>query len=250
MAWHEYPYPSYEWEFQGVDFASMGTMTPQIAEQMAIDGISFVGRYLFAERIPFGKGITAEEAQMYLDHGIAIFLYYEVNTDDALNGYNRGVYNGERCLEQAIDVGVPENTLIFCACDTAVSLDQANGIVMEYLEGFNDGLGPGYSVGIYGGANVVQAAYNNGFYNCQAGAWGDLEFEPINVRQWYISYNNAANRDGYLKLKNIEIDTNGYAQWNGFAVDLCSAPDTAGMWGGGPRKKKHKMPIWLSQKKF
>lgn len=243
MAFHEYPYPCYDWEYQGVDFAIFNDMSAELAYQMADDGIAFVGRYLWPDAMPNGKGLSKEEMQLYYDAGIAVYCYFEINIDDALQGFDHGVNVGEWAKDLAEEIELPENTMIFCCCDTAVDLDTADGVVMDYLRGFAQGLTEKYSAGIYGGANVMQACYNAdpAFVRCQAGAWGDLEFDPINVRQWYINRNHDAYHR-FLKLHNITLDENGYAQWRGHSVDLCSAPSLDGMAGG--TKKPRPMPLW------
>ena len=115
MALHDYPYPSYDWGFQGVDFAHI-PMTQALADAMYNDGIRIVGRYIY----PTGKGITAQEARYYINAGINIYFYYEVDTSDALGGYNRGLQNGASCLAEAFIAGVPLETQIYCCCDTGV----------------------------------------------------------------------------------------------------------------------------------
>lgn len=252
MAFYNYPFPSNTWSYQGVDFASMPNMTAALAEQMYNDGIRFVGRYLYSTQYPNGKGISQAEAQMYLDAGIAIFLYYEVNTSDALGGYSRGVTNGQTAYGLAIALGVPQGTPIICCCDTSVTDAEASGVVMDYLDGFKSQLSD-YNVGIYGGANVMEASYNHNSadYRVQAGAWGSQEFSPINIRQWLISKNGSAQLDGYINISNIYIDQYGYAYYRNNPVDLLSAPSLANMWGAGPAPQpKHKMPIWFYLRKI
>ena len=254
MAIYNYPYPSYDWQYQGIDFAYI-PVTQALANQMYQDGIRIVGRYLYASRYPNGKGISAQEAQYYLDAGIALFFYYEVDTSDALNGYSRGATNGQACLTECWDLNVPQGTQIYCACDTSVTDAQATGVVMDYLHGFSDQL-PNYHTGIYGGQNVMNACYSvyPANYRCQAGAWGNQEFEPINVRQWLISNNNRALSDGKIRIDNITIDSNGYASWRGYNVDLVSANRIANMWYSGSPvpptpEPSSKMPIWFYLKR-
>lgn len=255
MALHSYPYPSYGWQYQGFDFYGMPNIDQSLADLMYADGVRFVGRYLYADQYPNGKGISAAEAQYYLNAGIRIFLYYEVNTTDALGGYDRGQLNGLNCLAQAQQLSVPAGTQIYCACDTGVTDAQAAGVVMDYLHGFADAL-PDYNTGIYGGSNVMSACYNAypNNYRCQAGAWGSQEFDPINVRQWYLNTNNRAYNDGYINIANITIDSNGYAYWRGVNVDLCSAENINNMWGDGsptpptppgPAPERSSMPLWF-----
>ena len=252
MAVYNYPYPSYNWAYQGMDFWGM-PLTPQIAQDMHNDGVSFVGRYLYASRYPNGKGITPQEAQMYLDAGIKIFFFYEVNATDALGGYSAGYQNGLDCLVEATDLNVPVGTQIYCCCDTGVTDAQASGVVMDYLQGFAEAL-PDYNTGIYGGQNVVTACYNSfpNNFRCQAGAMGFQEFEPINVRQWMIAYNRQAESDGFIRIQNVTIDNDGYAYWRGTNVDLLSANSLAYMWGSStpPTPTETKMPLWFYLKLF
>ena len=118
MSLHNYPYPSYSWAYQGVDFAYI-PVTQQLANAMYDDGLRIVGRYLYADRYPNGKGITADEIQYYLNAGISIYFYYEVDSQDALGGYQRGYDNGIDCRAECTDLNVPQGTMSYCCCDTA-----------------------------------------------------------------------------------------------------------------------------------
>lgn len=251
MAVYDYPFPSYGWQYQGVDFAGITGVSQDLANAMYEDGIRIVGRYLFASEYPNGKGISAQEAQYYINAGLSIFLYYEVNSTDALGGYSVGYQNGLDCLAECTRLSVPTGTQIYCCCDTSVSDAQAQGVVMEYLDGFASAL-PNYSVGIYGGQNVVTASYDASpnSLRCQAGAWGSQEFEPINVRQWLIANNNATKNDGFINIRNITIDSDGYAYWRNNPVDLVSADSIQNMWRDTSPPSptpiiSNKMPIWM-----
>lgn len=258
MSLSSYPYPSLEWDFQGFDFAGMPNMSQALAETMYADGVRFVGRYLYSSQYPSGKGISAQEAQWYLNVGIRIYLYYEILTTDALQGYSKGVQNGSAAASLAAALGVPVGTQIYCCCDTDVTDAQAAGVVMDYLQGFAEQL-PDYNVGIYGGTNVMDACYTAfpDLYRIQAGAWGSQEFDPINIRQWYLGTNQRAFADGKVRIDNITIANNGYAYWRGVNVDLVSAPDIENMWGDdSPTPPSptpvytHKIPIWFYLRPF
>ena len=257
MSFNQYPFPSYDWQYQGFDYWGIANMSQFLADEMYADGVRVVGRYLYPQQYPNGKGISQAEAQMYLNAGISMFFYYEVNTSDALGGYSRGQQNGQACLAEATAIGVPLGTQIYCCCDTGVSDSDANGVVMDYLEGFMDAL-PDYNTGIYGSANVMQACYSNFPANlrCQAGAWGAQEFSPIDVRQWLINSNRQALNDNKIRIANITIDSQGYAYWRGNNVDLISTDSLTNMWGSGsptpptPPIEDTKMPIWFYLKPF
>lgn len=266
MAFDPYPFPSYTWDYQGFDFAGMAGLDASLAQAMYDDGVRVVGRYLFGQQYPNGKGLSAAEAQLYLNAGISIFLYYEVNSNDALGGQARGEQLGQQALAQAAALGVPQGTPIICCCDTGVTDAQANGVVMQFLQGFASQL-PDYRIGIYGGANVMQACYNTDpdYWRVQAGAWGADEFSDIDVRQWLLAKNGAAIRDGYCRISNITIQ-GGYAYWRGRNVDLISAVSLEFMWNPGstptppsptppppppvPPVESDKMPIWFYLKLF
>ena len=268
MALFNYPYPSLDWDYQGFDFAyPPANMSQQIADDMYADGVRFVGRYLYGDQYPAGKGISATEAQYYLNAGIKIYLYYEVVTTDALQGYAKGVQNGTIANNLASAMGIPIGTQIYCCCDTGVTDAQANGVVMDYLYGFASMM-PDYNVGIYGGQNVMDACYNTypTLYRIQAGAWGYQEFSPINIRQWFLGTNNQAMRDGKIRISNITIASNGYAYWKGHNVDLTSADTLDNMWGDPsptpptppspppvppePQPDDNKMPIWMYLRQY
>lgn len=274
MSTYSFPYPSLDFAYQGVDFAYM-PVTQDLADKMYTDGIRIVGRYLFNQRYPNGKGVSRQECEYYINAGLAIYFYYEINTDDALNGYSRGYTNGLACLSECNYIGVPDGTLIFCTCDTGVTDYQANHVVMDYLQGFIDGTNSNgnrhFKCGIYGGLNVVEAVDNNSINGakCQAGAWGIEEYSPIEVRQWLIASNISALNLGKIRISNININSSGYASWNGYPVDLVSSPDVTNMWYGEqpqpptppeppvpptpptpPVYPTSNMPIWFYLRKF
>lgn len=256
MSFNSYPFPSLDWQYQGFDYWGLSNLSQSLVDNMYADGVRFVGRYLYAQQYPNGKGISQAEIQMYLNAGISMYFYYEVNSTDALGGFNTGYQNGLDCLAQCVALGVPNGTQIYCCCDTGVSDADANGVVMDYLRGFAAAL-PLYNVGIYGGANVMQACYTALPQNlrCQAGAWGIQEFSPIDVRQWLISSNRQALNDNKIRIANISIDSNGYAYWRGNNVDLVSADTLTNMWGNGSPTpptptERTSMPIWFYLKPF
>lgn len=269
MSTSPYPYSSYSWDYQGFDFWGMSGLDATLAQEMYDDGVRFVGRYLFGQQYPNGKGLSAAEAQCYLDAGISIFLYYEVNTSDALGGRTKGEELGAQALIQAAALGVPLGTPIICCCDTGVTDAQANGVVMQFLQGFASQL-PDYRIGIYGGTNVMQACYNLNpdYWRVQAGAvgWGANEFDDLNVRQWAWGWNRTAVNDGYCRISNITINRDGSASWRGRSVDILSAPTLVNMWGPGssptppsptppppppvPPVESDNMPIWFYLKLF
>lgn len=227
MATYPYPYPSYNWDYQGVDYAFPPSGFNQAyADQMYADGIRFVGRYLF----PSGKGLTLAEAQCYLNAGIRIFLYYEYSVNDALGGYSQGYQNGLAARTEAIAIGVPAGTQVYCCCDTGVTNAQAQGVVMDYLEGFYDAMSD-FSVGIYGMLNVMEACYNTypSFYRVQMGSLSE-EFSPIDIKQWSLAKNNAAMNDNYIRISEVSIASNGYAYYRGHNVDLLSTNSLENMW--------------------
>lgn len=264
MSTSNYPYPSYSWPYQGVDYAFAPTGFDQAyADQMYADGIRFVGRYLF----PSGKGLTATEASYYLNAGISIFLYYEVGVNDSLGGYAKGYENGQAAYNLAVSLGVPAGTQVYCCCDTGVTNAQAQGVVMDYLRGFHDAM-TGYNVGIYGALNVMEACYN-AYPDLFRVQWGGLEqeFSPINIKQWSLSKNRQAMQDDLIGISNITIASNGYAYYRGHNVDLLSTPTLDFMWSDGfpapptPQPPppipptptptpSNKMPIWMYLKPF
>lgn len=235
MARIAYPYPSLtQWDYQGFDSSSPYFTDAQMA-QMAADGVRVFGRYLYDG----DKGCTRAEALRWLNHGIALYFYYEVNTTDAVQGYAHGYELGRACQAQIQAVGVPDNTMIFCCCDRDVTDTTARGAVVEFYRGFKAAI-PYHSVGIYGGLNVMEAvkAADSGAWLCQAGAWGFEEFDRIDCRQWLISRNSQAytpNNLNYLRIQGVTVGAGQtpdlmWAYWRGNSVDLVSVPSLEYCW--------------------
>ena len=78
--------------YTGIDTAARINATQ--AAKIKAQGISFVGRYLVPES--YGKALTAEEADVLREAGLAILLCWEIGGEDMRQGAVKGAEHGAR----------------------------------------------------------------------------------------------------------------------------------------------------------
>lgn len=129
---------------QGLDY-SAGAI-PGAAIRQA--GYGFVIRYVDDPAVGLGsKHITPQEYRDLVGAGVQVLLVFEVDTGDALGGYNQGVSNAQRARKGADWIGYPQGAPIFMACDMHLTGPQVD-TAMRYLDGARSVLGS--ATGCYG----------------------------------------------------------------------------------------------------
>lgn len=200
--------------YQGID--TFARITAEQAKKLRENDVSFVGRYLVPSGM--GKDITAAEAKLLRDAGLAILLCWEIGTNDMKGGAARGTQDGVRAKNLAEALGVPSGTTIYFAAD--YNVPQADLILCEqYLSAAQYALGR-YQVGAYGGERLIAFLADRGL--------------PIKLWQcvaWTNQFHDAAAVIQYAWQGSTQAKEMAAATGI-LAVDLDSCEDmrAAGLW--------------------
>jgi len=197
----------------GIDTAAR--ITAAQAEKIKAQGLSFVGRYIVPTM--YSKSLTADEAALLHEAGLAILLCWEMGGEDMRRGSAKGAEHGIRARNIAQDMGVPSGAVIYFAADYDVQPGELS-LCEQYIMAAQAALGK-YQVGVYGGERIITffAERNHPIALWQCCAWTKKYNDQADVIQY--AWQGAA-------------DAKAMASALGFAVDLDSCEDLrrAGMW--------------------
>lgn len=195
--------------YEGIDTAAR--LTAEQAKILRSEGVSFAARYLVPET--YGKALTAQEAAILRENGLAVMLCWETTAKRMLGGAAAGAEDGAAARNLAQALGVPSGTAIYFAADWDVQ-DADLTAVTAYFRAAQIAVAP-YNAGVYGGARVMRAMCSETAWLWQCVAWSGcfVSFAHVIQYQWQHS-----------------PDAKALAAKVGVAVDLDSAASLAGMW--------------------
>lgn len=195
--------------FEGIDTAAR--LTAEQARILRAQGVSFAARYLVPEK--YGKAMTAQEAAILRENGLAVMLCWETTAKRMLGGASAGAEDGAAARELAAALGVPSGTLVYFAADWDVQEDELDA-ALAYFRAARSAVQP-YGAGVYGGARVMRAMCSETAWLWQSVAWSDgfLPITQVRQYQWQGS-----------------PDAKALAAKVGAAVDLDCAVSLDGMW--------------------
>lgn len=200
--------------YQGIDTAAK--ITAKTAEILKREGFSFVARYLVPDSGNTAwKALTAAEAKIIRDAGLAVMLCWETTASRVKGGEVYGEEDAKTARKLAEEMGIPAGTVIYFAADYNVP-DADFAAVDGYLAAamMHSGL---YTVGLYGHEKVVNAMreqYER--LKCwQCVAWSNAFSDAAGVIQY--EWQGGAN-------------AKALTQKIGVAVDLDAAASLDGMW--------------------
>lgn len=199
--------------YQGIDTAAK--ITAKTAEILKREGYSFVARYLVPNSGGTAwKALTASEAKIIRDAGLAVMLCWETTAARVKGGAVYGEEDALAARRLAEDMGIPAGAVIYFAADYNVP-EADYGAVNAYLSAASEHIGK-YNVGLYGHEGIVNAMYGKGHKNFwQCVAWSEMFSDAAGVIQY--EWQGGAN----AKALATKI---------GVAVDLNSAASLDGMW--------------------
>jgi hypothetical protein len=207
----------------GVDY-SWARPDPQ---ELADLGHQFACRYVSWDDT--GKNLTRSELETLSDAGIAVVLNWEYYADAAMGGWSQGVNDATGALDQANDLGCPQDCPIYFSVDFDMTLSQVE-TVGEYFAGIASVL-PLDRIGIYGSYDAVSEAINRDWahWYWQTFAWSGGQVHPqVHI---YQHTNNVQVAGGAVDLNDAYVDDIG--AW-GLADDVEQPPATgltaAGVW--------------------
>lgn len=162
----------------GLDVAWARPTTAQIVAT----GAHFVARYLSPDS---SKNLTSAEVQEYPANGLSIVVVWESTAGRMLSGSAAGIADAQAAESQRRALGLPEDMVIYFACDTDVSGTQFHTI-NDYLRGVNSVIGLSRT-GLYGGYYEVEnvaASPASASYFWQTTAWSNGHWsDHANIRQ-------------------------------------------------------------------
>src|SRR6266702_4147659 len=186
----------------GLDYVS----GPPIADMHAA-GVTFVCRYLSevnAQTVL--KILTAGEAKMLSEAGIAIVSNYEWYATRPLEGASAGVADAHIAASQHAACGGPSNRPIYFSVDVDVDGSQ----VADYFKGIASVIGKNRT-GAYGSYRVLQYLFNAGLiaWGWQTYAWSYGAWE---ARAHIQQYQNGMTLSGHSVDYNRSIKSD-FGQW-------------------------------------
>lgn len=206
--------------YQGIDTAAK--ITAKTAKILREEGCSFVARYLVPNSGGTAwKALTAAEAKVIRDAGLAVMLCWETTASRVKGGAAFGEEDGQTARKLAAEMGIPAGTVIYFAADYNVPESDYDA-VDAYLDAAMMNLGL-YVVGLYGHENLVKAMAKRGYRNFwQCVAWSNAFDDCAGV----IQYEWQGGENAKALTSKI-----------GVAVDLDTAESLDGMWR--PENQKH-----------
>lgn len=197
----------------GIDTAAK--ITAKTAKILREEGYSFVARYLVPNSGGTAwKALTAAEAKVIRDAGLAVMLCWETTASRVKGGAVYGEEDALTAQKLAETMSIPAGTVIYFAADYNVP-DVDMPAVSDYIAAAIDNIGK-YEVGLYGHENLVKTMsdiYAIRFWQCVA--WSNEFADAAGVIQYEWQGGD-----------NAKALTNKI----GVAVDLDAAVSLDGMW--------------------
>lgn len=141
-------------------------LTSKIAEALAADGRTCIGRYIGGGS---WKRLTLEERDIIVNAGMSIFPIYQTsgNNKDYFNSI-RGFGDAVAALNNAEDLGFKEGTVIYFAVDFDAVDNEVTSNILPYFSRISQVFSgeqnsKGYRVGVYGPRNICSRVSDNGY---------------------------------------------------------------------------------------
>ena len=188
----------------------------------AVKAAGFVGlvRYQWitgGTRVSFNmaKAIQRPEYQHAQNLGLAIALNCQVDKDDYLGGYARGLDYGRRSLLHSREMGHPDSRPVILTVQDQGIVSSRYRLAVDYMRGFVDGRGQGPQA-YYGGTNIGNL--------CVAEGLAKFLWVPIAATSW------STQPSAHIALK--QLPTKSYPQFPPSSYDEndIAKPD----WGQHP----------------
>lgn len=141
------------------------------AKALRDSGYICVGRYLtgtVGDNIP--KNLTRNELNDIFKAGLRVFIIYQDGGHKKEyfqnNPINRGNKDAEIANKTSLDLGLPENTIIYFACDYDFVDYEINDFIIPYFEGIYKKfveIKSIYKIGVYGSRNLCTKLSKKGY---------------------------------------------------------------------------------------
>lgn len=152
--------------------------------------VRFVIRYSVPpETTKIGKNILAAECRWHHDHGIAVFLNWEINISDGDSGAAGGSHAGAWLKARARELGCPTSVPLFVSIDTDVHSGNL-ARTEQYVRAFAMAITP-HPLGVYCDTTLAAAVVDLHpvFWRANAIGWGSPRPEaPVHIQQQKAVY--------------------------------------------------------------
>ncbi|WP_341514854.1 glycoside hydrolase domain-containing protein [Lactiplantibacillus plantarum] len=173
-------------------------------------GYKYVGRYLTGTAgtgsSEVDKNLTTSEISILTNAGLKIFPIYQDGASDDEDYFTqtKGSSDGRKAGLAAMQLGFPDDTIIYFAVDVDIQDGDIAGTVEPYFTGVASGINSfGFKVGIYATRNVANTIITDGLADkafvsdMSTGFSGNLGFPMLS--EWsFDQFNEVAFDDFYI----------------------------------------------------
>jgi hypothetical protein len=163
--------------------------TPEDAQKLKDSAYQFLGRYYSRTTHIEGKKLTRQEALDVCGAGLQLVAVYEDGpTSYAYFSAARGTADAQGAMQQAADVGQPEQTAIYFTVDYDAEAEEITGEITNYFKAVNAAIGDKFIVGVYGSGATCQAMLSAGlaklaWLSCSQSWSGTKTFANWSIKQ-------------------------------------------------------------------
>lgn len=123
---------------------------PIAAKDLKAAGFQGAVRYVSPAREAWmkGKPLSKSEVEDFKKHGLELVSVWQHLKEDWRGGFKSGAENAKKALEMHKKLGAPNNAVIYFAIDSNPTLNEWNGIIINYIKGILSVL-PKHQLGLY-----------------------------------------------------------------------------------------------------
>ncbi|WP_457951480.1 glycoside hydrolase domain-containing protein [Lactiplantibacillus pentosus] len=180
------------------------------AAALSSAGYKYVGRYLTGTAgtgsSEVDKNLTTSEISILINAGLKIFPIYQDGASDDEDYFTqtKGSSDGRKAGLAAMQLGFPDDTIIYFAVDVDIQDGDIAGTVEPYFTGVANGINSfGFKVGIYATRNVANTIITDGLADkafvsdISTGFSGNLGF-PMPSEWSFDQFNEVTFDDFYI----------------------------------------------------
>ncbi|AYJ43509.1 DUF1906 domain-containing protein [Lactiplantibacillus pentosus] len=180
------------------------------AAALSSAGYEYIGRYLTGTAgtgdDEVDKNLTTSEISLLTDAGLKIFPIYQDGASDSEDYFteSKGSSDGRKAGLAAMELGFPDDTIIYFAVDVDIQDGDIAGTVAQYFTGVASGIsGFDFKIGIYATRNVANTIITDGLAekafvsDMSTGFSGNLGF-PMPTEWAFDQFSEVAFDDFYI----------------------------------------------------
>ncbi|WP_225441526.1 glycoside hydrolase domain-containing protein [Lactiplantibacillus pentosus] len=180
------------------------------AAALSSAGYEYIGRYLTGTAgtgdDEVDKNLTTSEISLLTDAGLKIFPIYQDSASDSEDYFteSKGSSDGRKAGLAAMELGFPDDTIIYFAVDVDIQDGDIAGTVAQYFTGVASGISSfDFKIGIYATRNVANTIITDGLAekafvsDMSTGFSGNLGF-PMPTEWAFDQFSEVAFDDFYI----------------------------------------------------